>query len=124
MLASQVVQLVKKLPANIGDARDSGLIPGLGRSHGVKNGKLLHYFCLKHYMSRGAWQATAHGVAKSQAQRKQLSTHKCITQKSHFIQESKDIKISLCKKYTVDILASFVASETWELLEYPSIRNG
>ena len=30
--ASQLVQLVKNLPANAGDARDVGSIPGLGRS--------------------------------------------------------------------------------------------
>ena len=28
-------------------------------------------------MDRGAWQATVHGVAKSQTQLKQLSTHAC-----------------------------------------------
>ena len=30
--ASQVVLVVKNLPANAGDARDPGSIPGLGRS--------------------------------------------------------------------------------------------
>ena len=29
--------MVKNLPANTGDARDTGLIPGLGRSPGVRN---------------------------------------------------------------------------------------
>ena len=62
--------VVKNLPANAGDVRDTCLIPGLGRSHGLGNGKLLHYFSLENYMSRGAWQATVHGVAKSQTQLK------------------------------------------------------
>ena len=57
--------VVKTLPANVGDARDLGLIPGLGRSHGVGNGKLLHYFCLENYMSGGTWRVTVHGVTKS-----------------------------------------------------------
>ena len=45
--ASQVVQVVKNLPANAGDARDSGSIPGSGRSPGVENGNLLQYSCWK-----------------------------------------------------------------------------
>ena len=36
--ASQVALVVKNLPANAGDIRDSGLIPGLGRSPGKGNG--------------------------------------------------------------------------------------
>ena len=39
--ASQVAQWKKNLPANAGDARDVGLIPGSGRSHGVANGNSL-----------------------------------------------------------------------------------
>ena len=36
--------MVKNLPANVGDARDVGLIPGLGGSRGVGNGNLLLVF--------------------------------------------------------------------------------
>ena len=36
--ASQVMLMVKNLPANVGDTRDLGLIPGLRRSPGVGNG--------------------------------------------------------------------------------------
>ena len=43
-----------------------GSIPGLGRSPGKGNGNPLQYYCLKNPMDRGAWQATVHGVAKSQ----------------------------------------------------------
>ena len=39
--ASQVVLVVKNPPANAGDRRDSGLIPGFGRSPGIRNGNLL-----------------------------------------------------------------------------------
>ena len=35
---------------------------------GVGNGNLLQYSCLENPMNRGAWQAAAHGVAKSQTQ--------------------------------------------------------
>ena len=46
---------------------DPGLIPGSGRSPGEENVKPLQYSCLENPVDRGAWQATAHGVAKSQA---------------------------------------------------------
>ena len=57
--------MVKSLPANAGDARDVGLIPGLGRSPGGGNGNPLQYSCLKNSMDRGAWQAIVYGVTKS-----------------------------------------------------------
>ena len=46
--------------------RDS--IPALGRSSGEGNGNPLQYSCLENSMDRGAWQATVHGVTKSQIQ--------------------------------------------------------
>ena len=46
--------VVKNLPANAGDTRDAGLIPGSGRSPGGGNGNLLQYFCLENPMDRGA----------------------------------------------------------------------
>ena len=57
--------VVKNLPASAGGIRDSGLIPGLGRSPGEGNGNPLQYSCLENLMDRGAWWATVHGVAKS-----------------------------------------------------------
>ena len=64
--ASQVVLVVKNLPANAGDLRDAGSIPGLGGSPGGGHGNPLQYSCLENPMYRGAWQATVHGVARSQ----------------------------------------------------------
>ena len=48
------------------NAGDPSSIPGSGRSPGEGNGNPLQYSCLENCMDRGAWQATAHGVAKSQ----------------------------------------------------------
>ena len=45
---------VKNLPANAGDARDAGLIPGSGRSPGEGNDNKLQYSCLKNSINRGA----------------------------------------------------------------------
>ena len=59
----------KNLPANIGDARAAGSIPGSGRSPGVGNGNPLQYSCLENSTDRvhsmDSW-ATVHGVARSQ----------------------------------------------------------
>ena len=71
----QVVLVVKNLPANAGDIRDSGLIPGLGRSPVEGNGNPLQYSCLEDPVDRGAWCAIVPGVTKSQTPLKQLSTH-------------------------------------------------
>ena len=60
--------VVKNLPANAGDTKDMGSIPGSGRSPGARNGNVLQYSCLENSMDRGAWWATVHGVAKSWTQ--------------------------------------------------------
>ena len=60
--------MVKNSPANFGDARYVGSIPGLGRSPGKGNGNPLQCSCLENSMDRGAWQATVHAVAKSLTQ--------------------------------------------------------
>ena len=57
---------VKNPPANAGDIRDTGSIPGFGRSPGGDHGNTLQYSCLENPMDRRAWLAMVHGVAKSQ----------------------------------------------------------
>ena len=57
--------VVKNLPANIGDARDVGSIPGLGRSPGRGHGNPLQYSCLENSMDRGAWWTIVHRVTES-----------------------------------------------------------
>ena len=41
---------------------------GSGRFPGVEKVNTLQHSCLENSMDRGAWQATIHGVAKSQMQ--------------------------------------------------------
>ena len=50
------------------NAGDPSWISGSGRSPGEGNGNPFYHSCLENSMDRGAWQATAHGVAKSQIQ--------------------------------------------------------
>ena len=73
--ASPVGQQIKNPPANAGNVRDMGSIPGSARSSGEGHGKSLQYSCLEHPKDRGSWWAMVHRVAKSQTQLKQLSTH-------------------------------------------------
>ena len=54
--------VVKNSPANSGDTRDTGSVPGSGRSLGGGNGNPPQYSCLENSMDRGAWWATVHGV--------------------------------------------------------------
>ena len=67
--------MVKNPPANAGDIKDSGWMPGLGGFPGGGNGNPLQYSCLENHRDRGAWWATVHRVVKSWTQLKQLSTH-------------------------------------------------
>ena len=61
-------------PANAGDIRDTGLIPGLGIPCGVGHGNPTPVLSLEDPMDRGAWWATVHRVKNIQAQLKQFST--------------------------------------------------
>ena len=71
--ASQVVLVVMNPPANAGDARASGLIPGLGRSPGEGNGNPLQYSGLENAMDRGAWWAIVPGGHKESDTTEQLT---------------------------------------------------
>jgi len=55
--------VVKNPPANAGDTRDAGLLPGSGRSHAGGNGNSLQDSCLENSMDREAWPV--HGVTNS-----------------------------------------------------------
>ena len=58
---SQVLLVVKNLPANAGDMSS---IPGLGKSPGIGNGNPLQYSFLGNSMVRGVWWAAVHVVAR------------------------------------------------------------
>ena len=62
--ASQVLLVVKNLPANVGNVGDVCSISGLGRYPGKGNGNPLQCSCLGSPTDRGAWRATVHGVAR------------------------------------------------------------
>ena len=55
----------KESACNAGDAGDTDLSPGLGRSPGGGHGNPFQYSNLENSMDRGAWWATVHGVSES-----------------------------------------------------------
>ena len=57
--------MVKNLPVNVGDTRDTSSVPELGVSPGVGNGNPLQCSCLENSMDRGTWWAAVHGVTKN-----------------------------------------------------------
>ena len=63
--ASQVALVVKNPPANTGDVRDVGSIPGLGRAPGGGHDNPLQCSCLENPMDRHAWWAAVHSVTES-----------------------------------------------------------
>ena len=69
--------VVKDPPANAGDARDAGSIPGWGRSSGGGRGNPLQDSCLVNTMDKGAWRTRVHGSAKSLTRLKWLSMQPC-----------------------------------------------
>ena len=75
--ASQVVLVVKNLPANAGDIRDAGSIPGLGRS---STGSPLQYSCLENIPwteEPGGLQSTGSGHKELDAT--EVTQHACVS---------------------------------------------
>ena len=71
--------VVRNLPANAGNVKDSGLILGLGTSPGGGNDHPLPYTCLENTMDRGAWWAAVHGLVELDTAL-QLNMHEFIFQ--------------------------------------------
>ena len=72
-MSVRVVPVIKKLPANAGDVKDMGWLPGSGRSPGGGHGNPLQCSCLETPVDRGAWWAAVHQVAQSRTRLKRLS---------------------------------------------------
>ena len=98
--SSQVTLVVKNPPANAGDIKDAGSIPGLGRSPGGGHSNPFQYSCLENPINRGAWWPTVHRVAKSQTRLTQLGMMK-ERQFDSSLSLSLKLEINLsCERYT------------------------
>ena len=76
-LASQVVLVVRNLPANTRDIKDTGLIPVLGRFPGGGHSNPFQYSCPENPKDRGPWHATVPRVTQSHTWLKWLNMHAC-----------------------------------------------
>ena len=91
--------MVKDTPGNVGDARDTGSIPGLGRCPGKRKWQPTHSSILvwKILENRGAWLATVHGVAKSWTRlsmRTLLAKHFCHSDPTCAIKQSPSLRLA------------------------------
>ena len=73
IFTKQVALVVKNLPANAGDLKDAGWIPGWGRFPGGGHSNPLQYSCLENPHGQRT-EASVHSVAESQTRLKQFST--------------------------------------------------
>ena len=67
--------VVRNLPINAGDVRDTDSIPGSGRSPGGGHGNIPPYSCLENPMDREAWWPAHQWGPKSWTWLKHLSVH-------------------------------------------------
>ena len=94
---SDLAAVVKNPPANAEDKRDTGSIPGLGRSPG--GGMAIHSSILawRIPMDRGAWRAIVYRVAKSQTWLKRLSMQAFFWSTWNLRADSQGLKYVLCE---------------------------
>ena len=106
--------VVKNLPANAGDARDTSLIPSSGRDPGVGNSNPFRYSCLENSLDIGAWQATVYGITKSHTR---LSTH-ALEVKS--LSRVRLFATPCTAAYQAPLSMGFSRQEYWSGLPFPS----
>ena len=125
--ALQVVPVVKNLPANAGDIRDVGSIPGSGRSPGGGHGNLFQYSCLKNYTDWVTWWSTVHVVSKSQIGLKRFRMHAPWSegqswnykyQKHRWFPKQKNIYITLYLNLHIKILKQVIPSPHLAKLDF------
>ena len=95
--------------------RDSGLIPGSGRSPGGGRGNTFQYSCLEIPMERGTWWATVHGVSKSQTWLKWPSTHARMNESPRTLQlETREFVYLLFQQTFIDHTVFQMLSLCWD----------
>ena len=124
--------VVKNSPANAGDIRDVGSIPGLGRSPGEGHGNLLQYSCLENPKHKGAWLLQSMGSQRVKHDWRDLATlkHICaLITLNHFYHHSKVRSLSCVWlfvtpwtiAYQAPLSMGFSRQEYWSGLPVPSL---
>ena len=117
------------------NAGDPGLIPGLGRSPGEGNGKLLQYSCPENSMARGAWWALVHGVAESDMTEWLTHTHthtqafllSCVLLSLWFVDEDETLlglheSDGQCNLPVVSLFNCRASEAIWDRRDHISLR--
>ena len=94
-LFHQVALVVKNPPANAGDTRDTGSIPGSGRSPGGRKGNPLQYSYLENSIDRGPGRLQAMGSKRVEHKRSCVHTHTHISSKGNIGRNKSTIKTML-----------------------------
>ena len=89
--------MVKNLPANAGDIRDTGTIPGSGRSPRGGNGNPLQYSCLENCINRERSLAGYSPCGCKESDTKEATYHACtkIWTQPNFSSMDEQIKICI-----------------------------
>ena len=122
--------VVKNPPANIGDIRNTGLIPELGRSPGGGPGNPLQYSCLENSKDRRAWWAAVHRVPQSWTWLKWLSSSSSRSSSvifsvmwTYFLNFSWLIWLSSCSRWPSDPAAPKTISVKSSALKSFSLKS-
>ena len=113
--------MIKNPPANVGDLRDTGSIPGLGRSTGGKHGNPLQYSCLENPRDGGAWWAAIYGVKQSRTRLKRLSS----SSSSWIIEKAKEYQKNIYFCF-IDFTKAFDCvdhNKLWKMLQEMGIPD-
>ena len=84
VLSHQVALVVKNPPANAGDTRDTGSVPGSGQSPGGGNGNPLQYSYLENLIDRGPGRLQSMGSKRVEHNEHVYThTHTCMRAHTH-----------------------------------------
>ena len=137
--ASQVVLVIKNLPANAGDSRDMSLISGLGKSPEVGNDTPVQYSSLENSISRRAWWAAVYGTSKSRTLLSKLHAYNSIIKRNESLtqdttwsklenimlsERSQAQQVTHCMNpFTWNIQNKEIHRNTWQINSYLELRG-
>ena len=109
--------VIKNPPATAGDVRDTGSIPGWGRSRGEGHSNSLQYSCLENPMDRGAWWAMVLRITKNPTWLKCLSPHIAHPKKFHgYPRYTEHVNWECMTENICHMLCNYIDAQTFPVL--------